>query len=60
MRMGVQKWMTVKKEKAKEKKRKEKKKKKKRLTGVSSGRMGVWTCCGWVCVDALAGGREWL
>ena len=37
-----------------------KKRKKKRLTGVPSGRMGVWMCCGWACVDALAGGRKWL
>ena len=44
----------------KKRKKKRKGKKKKRLTGVPSGRMGVWTCCGWACVDALAGGREWL
>ena len=37
-----------------------KRKKKKRLTGVLSGWMGVWTCCRWACMDALAGGREWL
>ena len=43
-----------------EKKKQRKRKKTKRLTGVPSGRMGVWTCCGWACVDALAGGREWL
>ena len=41
-------------------KKRKKRKEKKRLTGVPSGRMGVWTCCGWACVDALAGGREWL
>ena len=35
-------------------------KKKERLTGFQSGRMGVWTCCGWACVNGLAGGREWL
>ena len=51
MQMGVQKWMTVKKERKKEKER---------LTGFPSGRMGMWTCCGWACMDALAGGREWL
>ena len=50
VQMGVQKWMTVKKEG----------KKKKRLTGFQSGRMGVWTCCGWACVNVLAGRCEWL
>ena len=54
VRMGMQKRMTVK------KKKKGKKKKKKRLTGVLSRRMGVWTCCRWACVDALAGGRAWM
>ena len=44
----------------KERKKERKGKKKERLTGFPSGRMGMWTCCGWACMDALAGGREWL
>ena len=44
----------------KERKKERKGKKKERLTGFQSGQMGVWTCCGWACVNALAGGGEWL